>query len=50
MKREALEALEEKLRDEARHIRGENGFSPILHERIMAALRQRGLADRKSVV
>ena len=43
MKRMDMEAVERRLTDEARQIRGLNGFSPALHQRIMESLRRRGL-------
>jgi hypothetical protein len=39
-----LDAVENRLLEEARELRGGTAFSPLLHEKIMASLRQSGLA------
>jgi hypothetical protein len=43
MKRVVLKELDAALRQEAKAIRGHNGFSRLVHERCMEALRQKGL-------
>jgi hypothetical protein len=44
MKMPASDPVEERLRAEADSLRQVNGFSPLLHQRIMTALRQQGLS------
>ena len=45
MKRLASDLLDRRLRAEAKSLREMDGFSPLLHERIMASLRREGLAS-----
>jgi hypothetical protein len=50
MNRNAPKAVDHQLENEARNIRRQNGFSPLLHERCMDALRRHGLpADTASL-
>lgn len=43
MKRDVMQDVESRLRAEAKMMREKDGFSPLLHERIMAKLRAEGL-------
>ena len=44
MKRNLVQDVDTHLRHEARLLRQKDGFSPLLHQRIMTKLRQEGLA------